>query len=1112
MYYYQKIEENIDAFIKKYHAILCLQGLFQFLFFTLLSYISFSFAEYFIYFNGSIRLVFLIAFILISIFLLIKNVVIPGLYYFNLLKQISKPQAITILRKYFSAAEMNQLQSALELKELNDQNEAFILAAIEQKAASLKALKFSQAIYFNWKYLYFLLFLPLFLSFISVWLFSPEVFKDANTRIVNYDTFYQPEAYFQFHILNQDLNSEQGQSFTLNVQLQGARIPNKLYFIRNGKKYVMKSTGIDTYQMTINPIESSFDFQLFADNYYSPAYQIKCLSVPVQKNAFISVNPPAYTHLESYQTNNLNITIPFGSKITWNIDFMYDVVFQLNGFKNPFQQNKNKINWSTQVQKSFPYSYTSTSLDGISIKSPQYYVEVTPDLYPKIQLSYTLDSSQNNHFIITGSIDDDYGFHSLMIYYRNDVNKAYISKNIDFSKALNAQEFYYYLDASIFEDGNLEWYIEVRDNDPIQGYKRTLSQVFKNKIQNKRSIKENIGAQSESIQQKLEQSLKESKSLKEAFDQLKKDAQKQKKEDWQQQEALQDLLKKQQELAKNLEEIKKSNQEKIDALEQFEENKELLEKQKELQRLLDELMNDELKSMMDELSKLMDDMDQESLKEDAQELKEENAKLEDQLDRALELYKRMEVEQKALDLAENMKDLAEKLQEAADENRKDQDSEEGQKQQEDLQKEYDALKEAIEELKEKNEALEESLSLENPDTESTDQEMQEAGDALEKDKSKKAADAQQKAAESLEKMADALSESMTSSQEQQQGEDLESLRQVLDNLLVLSFKQEAIKKQTQVLEADDPLLNDLAKDQKNILDYKQIVEDSLRNLAKRVVQISSVINEHLNGIDVNIGQSLNAYHEREIHLLEVYQQKTMMHFNELANLLDDAMQQMQQQMQSQKSGNGSCNKPGGTGSGSPKMPSLKEMQDALSKKLEALKKQLEQQKGNQPGSQGAPMPLPIPGKSKGKSLSQELSETAKQQSEIKKKLMQLRDEQSGNKELKQQLDRIIDDIEENEKDLYQKNIDQQTIFRQQEILIKMLEAENAEREQGEDEKRESNSGSQKNATEQKLLELYLEKRRKEIEQKKSIDPTLKPYYQQKSQQYFEQKNNDGNQY
>ena len=141
------------------------------------------------------------------------------------------------------------------------------------------------------------------------------------------------------------------------------------------------------------------------------------------------------------------------------------------------------------------------------------------------------------------------------------------------------------------------------------------------------------------------------------------------------------------------------------------------------------------------------------------------------------------------------------------------------------------------------------------------------------------------------------------------------------------------------------------------------------------------------------------------------------------------------------------------------------------------------------------------GKKKGEEKSKELMQLAKQQEAIRIQLMELRDEEGKNGE-KGKLDKILENMEENETDIINNRITQETIARQEEILTRLLEAEKAEREQDEDDKRKSTEWNfiPTNTTEQ-----YLEYQKKKQQQEELLKTTpiqLTPYYKKKVDTYF----------
>jgi len=208
---------------------------------------------------------------------------------------------------------------------------------------------------------------------------------------------------------------------------------------------------------------------------------------------------------------------------------------------------------------------------------------------------------------------------------------------------------------------------------------------------------------------------------------------------------------------------------------------------------------------------------------------------------------------------------------------------------------------------------------------------------------------------------------------------------------------------------------------------------------------------------------------------------------------------MQQQMKSDKPGSGTCNKPGGKGS-KPSMSGLKKMQKQLSDKISQM--QGEMKNGEKPGDK----PGEKPGQKTGgqnAGISKEFAEMAAQQAAIRDAMKQLNDDNTKNgqkpipglSEMQQLMDKT-------ERDLANKNIDDATLKRQNEIMTRMLEAENAQREQDEDTKRKSNTANDLVPPVPPSLAEYLKKKQTEMELYKTLPPQLKPFYKSLVEDYF----------
>jgi hypothetical protein len=401
-----------------------------------------------------------------------------------------------------------------------------------------------------------------------------------------------------------------------------------------------------------------------------------------------------------------------------------------------------------------------------------------------------------------------------------------------------------------------------------------------------------------------------------------------------------------------------------------------------------------------------------------------------------------------------------------------------------------------------NNELEKPNKLENTDKQEQEieNEMQNSQQQLENNKNKKASDSQKSAAEKMEKLAEKMQESLSAMQGggEQQAEDLNKLREILENLIQLSFDQEDLMKQVKTTSINDPNYIKLTQKQKRIKDDTKVIEDSLYALSKRVIQLEADINREISEINMNIAKAINELAERKKENAQSRQQFAMTGFNNLALLIDEAVQAMQQQMAQQIPGQGSCNKPGASGKpkpGNSSLPSMKQLQEQLNKQMQEMKKSME--KGNQQG------PGMKPGQQGGMNMSKELAKMAAEQQALRQQLQELSEQLLKNgKNGSRALDDISKLMEQTETDIVNKNISSETIRRQQDILTRLLEAENAEREREFEEKRESKEVKNYELSNPERFFEYNKQMEQQIELLKTMPPTFNTFYKEKVALYF----------
>ncbi|HRH38296.1 MAG TPA: hypothetical protein PK760_08120, partial [Flavobacteriales bacterium] len=696
---------------------------------------------------------------------------------------------------------------------------------------------------------------------------------------------------------------------------------------------------------------------------------------------------------------------------------------------------------------------------------------------PTIQVETKADSTALKRLFYSGDMGDDHGFKHLMFHYRfveggDSVPPESRSgeKELPIERSSTRQRFFHswdLYDLNIAPGDRIEHWFEVWDNDGVNGSKsaRSATQVFAAPTLKELSEKQDL--ESEAIKGELRENIKEAQDLQRDLDKMRRELMEKKEVGWQDKQNMEKLLQRQRDLQERIEhsseELRETHQEKREF---SPEDERMMEKQQQLQELFENVLSDEMKELYRELEKMMEQVDKQQLEEQLREMKMGQKDVEKELDRALEMFKRMEVEQKAEDIAEQLEKLADRQEELSEETKDGKSTAEELKQKQDeLNKEFESIRKEMDELDEKNKALEEPMSL--PETEQNEQgvkdDQEKSSEQLEKKQNQKASGSQKSAAEKMDQLAFQMKSAMKSSEEEQQEEDMDALRQLLENIVELSFDEERLMGELTETSVRDPRWMEHGRTQRKLRDDAHVIEDSLLALSKRVPQLASMVNREMNAVNDNMDEATRMMgdaraNERLKPAAADKQQHAMTSLNNLAVLLDEALQQIMQQMNAQsKPGNSSCKKPGGKGSGQGKKPSMSKMraqQEALQKQLEQMRKaeQEGKNKGQKPGKQN-PGSMGLPG------MSQQMAQIAAQQAAIRKEMQRLGQELNkdgsgaGNG-----LNKLAEEMEKQERDIVNKNISPETMRRQQEIMTRLLEHEKAERERELDQKRTSNEG------------------------------------------------------
>ena len=1105
---YNKLIAKLDAFIRKYYKNQIVKGLLYTLALLTAFYLLVTLLEYFGRFSSEVRTGLFYGLVAGSLYVLGRFVVLPTTKLFKLGKTISYEQASNIIGDHFGNVE-DKLVNTLQLRRLGGATAgeiSLINASIDQKISELNPVPFSNAIDFgeNRKYLKFVL--PPLGIFLVLLFAAPSILKESTNRLVNHNQHFEVEAPFDFEILNSELKVPEQEDFTLAVKLSGEVFPENVYINFKNARYKLNKENNINFNYTFKNVQDDIAFHLSGDEFDSETYNLDALPRPSLLNFRVALDYPAYTGKKDESLKNIgNLIVPYGTKANWefnteNTDEL--LLYYKDSVYVPQQTDQQKYLFADRLFRSNDYAISTKNSFIDKSDSLVYQINVIPDLYPGIELEERTDSLSPKNIYFSGLIDDDYGFSRLTFNYRlvsseNEVSGggSLVSENLAVNRTGNKDQFFHFWDLNavdVMPGDKIEYYFEVWDNDGVSGAKSSRS---KTETYNAPSIDDLEAEQEKSndeIKDNLEDGIKEAKELQKELEALRKELLEKKELNWQERKKIENLLEKQKRLENKMENAKNLNEKNNQQKQENEQSSEkLMQKQKQLQELFEQVMSPEMKELYRQMEEMMEEMNKDDIMEQIEKMELSSEDVEAEMDRTLELFKQMELEQKVEEVTEKLEELAKEQEELSEKTKdKDADKEELKKEQEELNDKFEQLKEDIEKMNEMNEELEEPEEL--GDTEELEEDIQEemenSSEQLEKNQQNKASDSQKNASDKMKQMSQQLGAAMESGEQEGQQEDMEALRALLENIIELSFDQEAVMKNLGTVKGNDPKYNDYAKEQRKLKDDAQVVKDSLRALAKRIVQLESVVNKEINSVNSNMSKAIDQLSDRMTQKANTRQQYVMTSLNNLALILDDVLQQMQQQAASSMPGQGNCQKPGGSGQGKKGMKSMRQMQEALSKQLEKMKKE-----GQKPGKSGS-------GRNR---MSKEIAKMAAEQGAIRRELEKMGEELnkdgSGNGN---ELKKIAKEMEEQEKDLVNFELDQQLIKRQQEILIKMLESEKAEKERDQEEKRQSEEANDWELSNPSEYFEYQKKKEGELELLKTVPLNLKPYYKNKVNEYF----------
>jgi hypothetical protein len=1132
---YELLIGKINLFIRKYYFNNLLRGLI-FLGAGLFSaFVVITVSEYFGNFNTVARTILFYAFILLNSGLLFWLVVPSLLAWLRVGKTLTHDEAAEIIGRHFADVS-DKLLNTLQLKKLADQDvkhSQLIEASIDQKIETLKPVSFPSAINLreNNKYLKFLIFPA---GVICILAFAaPSILTESTKRLIHHNKYYTPLAPFQFVVLNSNLSAVQGEDVKLELKMTGSKLPADVYVETNGNTFKLDKENLARFHYLFSNLQQNTTFRLSANGFYSEPYQIKVNLKPSLLNFDVELIYPSYLHKKNETLLNAgDLTIPAGTTVKWQLHTQNAdrVLFALDGKPMRISNSNNGLFEHTEhIRANAIYSLKPESNTVVRGDSASYRINVIADELPAITAIEKQDSISSKAIYFNGRIQDDHGFTSLTFHYKagqpgTNKDEKTITKAVKADLSQTQADFFYYWDMkdlAVKPGDELSYYFEVSDNDAVSGPKKARTPERTLKVPTEKELADQLNAGTESVKSKLSSAVKIAGQLEKESAKLNQLLLNKNTLSFDEKKQVEDLLQKKKDLNDLIKDIRDENQKnQTNRQENQQQNPDLTDKQRQMDELLKNILDPKTQELMDKLQQLMEMERKEPTRDAVNQMKNENRNLKKELDRMQELYKKLAFDQKLNQtvnqlnkLAEQQDKLADKTQQQdkdqqdkqnADKQNADQqkadkekaDKEQLQKEQEKLNKDFKDIEKTMDELKKENDQLEEKQNFDKQeqDQQSVEQDMQDSKEQIQKDNKSKASKSQKQAAAKMKKMAQKMQQDQEESEQEQNTMDAQQLRELLKSLVNSSFDQEKVMQTLKTTSTNDPNYVTLAQKQKDIKDNLKTAEDTLYAISRRIPQIQSTVNTEIASINDHIDKALELLGDRRTGEANREQQYTMTSMNNLALMLSDAKDQLESSMKNSKSGKGKGKK-----QSKQSMQQLSKMQQQLNQNMQQMRDQMQQQQqqGNNPNQ----------GQSQHQSQSEQLARMARAQQEIRQQLERIsREENKDGRKGLGDLDKISKQMEQTENDLVNRRITDESIKRQQQIQTRLLEAEKAEQQRDEDNKRDSHAGKDIPPGYIKALQNYQQAKAKQTEQIKTVPAALNLYYKQKIKSYFDQLN------
>lgn len=901
------------------------------------------------------------------------------------------------------------------------------------------------------------------LAAVIVMLFFLPFLNNAFERIINYDKDYTVPPKYVLTLQPGNIDITRGESITVKINT-GEDTPNSVNLYSRTKEetkfneinIIPDTNNIFTHKL--KSLNTSLEYYASAEDVESEVYQINVMDRPIVKKMEMKITPPSYTKLPSIiQTDNGSVSVLPGTRLDYKITSSKNLKFAelvtLPGKVISLNTDGFEAEGNFYIKEKLSYYIQLTDTSEVKSENPiRYTINILEDEYPHVEIiqpGENVELGLETILPLVIEIEDDYGFSDLQLFYRKSTQgqsteTEFLKIPVSISKNEKKQEIFYSWDITplnLKAEEIVSYYVEVSDNDNINGPKKTKSKIYTLRIPSLEELFASTDKKQNEAQSDLTKVFEEAKKL---SDELQKISDELKKDDrqitWEEKEKIEQALKKFESLENQVDDIKKQLDDvRKDLADNNLLSEETLQKYLELQDLMDQLSSEEMKKAFERMREQLENMMRNQVQNELENIQFNEEMFKKSLERTVNLLKRIQIEQKMDELIKRTENLSEQLNEL---NQQTEQSDLSNQQEKDaLADKQNSLTEQMENLEKQMDELTDKMKefndMPRQDAEKLSQEIQQQKNPelneqtsrqLRQNRKVTATQNQQQMMQNMQANLENMQMMQQNMQMQNQMRVMSDMMKALDDILTLSKEEEELKNKTREQAGSTSSLREFAQEQNQIRNDLDKITRRLGELSQKTFGITPEMGRTIGEARREMNKSIMDMQENNNARAAQSQEKAMKSLNETAMMMKNSLEMMME----------------GQGQGGGMMSMMQQLQQMSQQQMSLNQMTQMMQQGQLSQEQMAQM-----------------QRLAQEQQMIQKSLSQLNEEAKSSgqsKRISSNLEQILKEMEEVVTGMKSNNVDDGLLQKQERILSKLLDAQRSINERDYEKERESFAG------------------------------------------------------